>query len=252
MNELLNYQRSFYKSIFTHDYNLLEKYFNRMDDLKERLNIYTNNIFSSLKKILMDDFPFCEKILKKQKFNQASFEFIRNFPPTSGCLLHYGQKFPSFLGVLFPEFPWIRDVAQLEWAKKELYYTSDTSSLDPAVLNSISSEKYSSLTFEFPKAIFFFKSNFYLSEIWQDNKNAEDNFQAPQSIPSFSLMIRPKYQVQHYWLSEEDFTFLQALYRQKTLEEAYKEAAAIKTTFNLAEALRQAFIREYFTKASIL
>ncbi|MCI5058564.1 MAG: DNA-binding domain-containing protein [Flavobacteriales bacterium] len=247
MKELLEYQKAFYKAIFTNEPMVLQNTIGEIDAFNERFKIYSNNIFASLKNVLKDDFPISKRVLGEQKFNQASFEFVRNFPPTSGCLLNYGEKFPRFLGIFFPTILYLQDIAQIEWAKKEIYYKSNSCPLDPMVLSSIPSDEYTDLTFEFPEATFFFESVFSLQEIWEDPEK-EKNLKL---TPSYSLIIRPRYKIQHYWLSEEEFSFLKALYEKKTLGEAYERAAELNPKFDLSKTLESALTREYFSKTEV-
>jgi hypothetical protein len=247
MNKLREYQKSFYEAIFTNKPNVLQNTIGDIEELKERFKIYSNNVFSSLKNVIKDDFPYCQQILGEEKFNKASFEFVRNFPPTSGCLLEYGQKFPGFLEVYFPDIPYIKDVAKLEWAKKEIYYKANSISLDPATLTFLAPEMYESLTFEFPEATCFLKSAFSIRDIWEGNEAQRK----PGSFPTFCLMIRPRFKIELYWLIAEEFSFLSALYEKKTLEQAYENAVHINPEFDLSAALGLALTREYFTKAEI-
>jgi hypothetical protein len=247
MNKLREYQKSFYEAIFTNKPKVLQNTIGDIEEFDERFKIYSNNVFSSLKNAIKDDFPKCQKVLGEEKFNKASFEFVRNFPPISGCLLEYGQRFPGFLEVYFQDIPYIKDVAKLEWAKKELYYKANSIPLDPATLTSLAPEVYESLTFEFPEATFFLKSSFAIREIWEGNELKCEL----KSAPTFCLMIRPRYQIEFYWLNTEEINFLSALYEMKTLGQAYENAVHINPEFDLSGALKLAITREYFTKAEI-
>jgi len=251
MEKILNYQKTFFNAIFNNDYKILQKSIGKIEDLDCRFNIYSNNVFSSLKRVLKEDFPYCVKSVGEIQFNQASFEFIRNFPPTSGCLMDYGKNFPSFLGIFFPMFPYLEDIARIEWAKRELYYKEDSSPLNPQELQNIPTDKYLTLSFEFPKAIAFFKFPYSLKETWQKIECGSQMVKDHSATPSFCLIIRPTYKVQHYWLSAEDFCFLEVLYDRHNLAEAYDMAIIKNPKFNLSEALVHAFQREYFTKVTI-
>lgn len=246
MKSLLNYQESFYKAIFTNEPMVLQEIIGKVDDFEERFKIYSNNVFSSLKNVLKDDFPFCRKILGEQKFNQASFEFVRNLPPESGCLFSYGQRFPRFLEVFFPNLPYIKDMALLEWAKKEIHYKENSVPLEPQAISALSTDKYPALMFKFSKATFFLESSFSLQELWKDFE--KETVKAPRAHPSYCLIIRPRFEAQQNWLKAEEFYFLKALYEGNTLQEAYEKAAKINSDFNLSEALELALTREYFTK----
>ncbi len=249
MQQLPDYQNAFYQAIFDNKPPLLEKAIGKIEDFEERFRIYSNNVFSSLKNVLRDDFPVCCRILGEEKFNQAAFNFVRNFPPESGCLLQYGQKFPIFVAAMFPEMPHVKEIAAIEWAKKELYYTDDTCPLDPRALASIPVNQHDLITFGFPNATSFMKSEFSLKALWGGTDEAENDH--PVHSRSYSLLIRPRYKIHHFWLKADEYEFYLHLYQGKTLGEAFQQAAEINPHFNLAESLGSAFTNEYFTNAEI-
>lgn len=250
MKSLLKYQESFYKAIFTNQPTLLQDAIGKVDSFEDRFKIYSNNVFSSLKNVLKEDFLLCRKILGEQKFNQASFEFVRNLPPESGCLLAYGQRFPRFLEVFFPALPYIKDIALLEWAKKEMYYKENSRPLDLQSISSIPKDKYEALTFKFPEATFFLESPFSLQELW--NNSEKEKIRAPKVGSSYCLIIRPRFKVQQDWFKAEEFHFLKALYEGETLGNAYEKATQINPQFNLSEVLGLALTREYFTQVEVV
>lgn len=249
MQQLPDYQNSFYQAIFNNNPSLLQKAIGMIEDFEERFRIYSNNIFSSLKNVLRDDFPVCYRILGEEKFNQAAFNFVRNFPPESGSLLQYGQKFPVFVAAMFPEMPHVKEIAAIEWARKELYYTDDTCPLDTGLLASISEDQHDSLTFGFPNATMFMKSELSLKKLWEGANVAGG--ETPAHSPSYLLMMRSRYQVYLYWLEADEHEFCSSLYGGETLGLAYQKASEINPEFNLAEALSMAFSREYFTTAEV-
>jgi hypothetical protein len=167
MQQLLEYQKSFYEAIFNNSPIRLQNVIGPIEDFQERFIIYRDNVFASLKDVLREDFPNCRRILGEKVFNQAIFEFVRMFPPDYGCLFKYGDQFPIFINAYLPNEPYVMDIARLEWAKKSLYYCRDAKPMENSDFLSIPCENYSYLTFKFTPAISFIESKHAIREIWE-------------------------------------------------------------------------------------
>lgn len=250
MLPLLKYQQSFYKAIFKNDPQILEEIVGPLEDFNERFTIYRDNVFVSFKEVLKDDFPICKKILGDQKFNQAAFEFARNFPSTESCLFKYGKQFPTFLGIFYSTYPYIKDIAQLEWIQKKLYYCRDTPSLDKKEFEAIAPENYPRLKFQFHKATYFLKSSYALEEILAEAALEKPEFEwCSMFRETYCLLIRPHHKVQLHWLAANEFHFLEELYNGKTLSQAVDSTLSKHSQFDLAAVLTKILKENFLTKA---
>lgn len=249
MQLLLKYQQSFYKAIFKNDPKVLEEIIGPLEDFNERFVIYRDNVFVSFKEVLKDDFPVCKKILGDKKFNQAAFEFARNFPSTESCLFKYGKQFPTFLEMFCSTYLYIKDIAQLEWIQKKLYYCRDTQSLNKKEFEAIAPENYPRLKFQFHKATYFLKSSYALKEILAEAALEKPEFKGCSiSREAYCLLIRPYHKVQLHWLQSNEFHFLEELYIGKTLGQAVESTLNNHSHFDLAAVLAKTLKGNFLTK----
>ena len=97
----------------------------------ERLAIYQNNIFVSLKKALHTTYPITAELVDLAYFRYIAEEYIKAYPPTSGCLFEYGEKFPEFLQnhPSAQNYTFLYDVAKLEWAVHQCEHAENDAAL---------------------------------------------------------------------------------------------------------------------------
>jgi hypothetical protein len=82
-----------------------------------RLDIYRNNIFTSLSDLLIGHFPVVCRVVDTRFFQYAADAFIRAHPPRQAVLSAYGAEFAAFLAEFPPcqSLPYLPDLARLEW-----------------------------------------------------------------------------------------------------------------------------------------
>lgn len=96
---------------------------------EQRMQIYRNNTFFILTDNLKATFPATATLGSAEFFRYAAREFIKSDPPASGDMNTYGEHFPAFLHEtgLVENYPFLADVAKLEWLRQEAYMAADKS-----------------------------------------------------------------------------------------------------------------------------
>lgn len=96
-----------------------------------RLNIYHNHYRVTLIEALASTFPATLAAVGEAHFRAAARGFILTQPPTEPSLAAYGVDFPTFLAHLPPLAPWpyLSDLARLEWALNAACHAPDTVSV---------------------------------------------------------------------------------------------------------------------------
>src|SRR5687768_16032631 len=103
----------------------------------ERLQVYRNNVFISLRQALADVYPVVQRLVGEEFFNQLARRFVREHPSRSGNLHDFGREFAGFLATLpdLTELPYLPDVAALEWALHEVFHEAEARPFDFSTLS---------------------------------------------------------------------------------------------------------------------
>lgn len=95
------------------------------------VDIYRNNSIGTRIRALESIYPMVEKILGEQCFNGLAYDYVTNSPSSDPDLNVYGQGFPGFLRTIvrqqdaFNGYPYLPDLASLEWIVHATYYADD-------------------------------------------------------------------------------------------------------------------------------
>lgn len=92
-----------------------------------RLAVHRNNVVASLIDALADTFPVVQELVGTEFFRAMAAVFVRQSPPRSRILAHYGQQFPDFVERFEPagSVPYLADMARLEMARVRAYHAGD-------------------------------------------------------------------------------------------------------------------------------
>lgn len=142
----------------------------------ERFAIYQNNHFASLLGALRARFGAVERLLGTEYFAAISKLYIEADPPRSPVLLHWGEGFGAFLDSFAPlkPYPYLGDVARLEFARARACHARDLPSPPPEAL----ADPQLCLALH-PSATLMI-SAYPLADIWADQP-----LSAPQSVLVF-------------------------------------------------------------------
>lgn len=109
----------------------------------KRFNVYRNNVIVSLCEALGESFPAVKALLGEEYFRALAQAFVTAHPPVSPVLIWYGAGFADFLDAFPPlkAYPYLGDVARLEWSWLQAYHAADAAPLDPAILGSVDPQR---------------------------------------------------------------------------------------------------------------
>jgi hypothetical protein len=96
-------------------------------DPATRLAVYRNNVVSSLVDAMGETFPVVRQLVGEEFFRAMAGVFVREMPPRTRVLAHYGGAFPSFVASFAPAraLSYLPDVARLEFARVMAYHAAD-------------------------------------------------------------------------------------------------------------------------------
>lgn len=96
-------------------------------DPSVRLDVYRNNVLSSLVDALAETFPVVQALVGEQAFRAVAAVHARAHPPASPVLARYGDAFAGWLVDFEPlaALPCLPDLARLEYARVQAFHAAE-------------------------------------------------------------------------------------------------------------------------------
>ncbi len=106
---------------------------------RERLDIYADMYFYRLRDCLAEDFPKVAAVIGGSRFHNLVTDYLLHHPSGSWTLRDLGKPFPGFIAEhgLRGEYPFLADLARLEWARIEVFDERDAEPLERADLTAL-------------------------------------------------------------------------------------------------------------------
>ncbi len=202
-----------------------------------RFNVYRNNVTVSLIEALTQGFPAVEKLLGPAYFAAIARVFVRDNPPRSRLMMHYGAGFPAFLENAAPlsHLGYLGDVARLELALRQSYHAADAAPLDPALLGAIAPDDLPGIRFTLAPAVLLIRSRWPIHAIWAFNMIPGSP--TPQAGAQDVLITRPGFDPVAQPLPKGGAAFVAALMQGLPLGAAHDAGLAEDETFDPAAIL---------------
>jgi hypothetical protein len=206
----------------------------------KRFNVYRNNVIVSLSEALGETFPAVKTLLGDDYFKALARAFVTAHPPASPVLIWYGAEFADFLSAFPPlqSYPYLGDVARLEWAWLQAYHAADEAALDPARLGDIDPQRLGDVRFTPHPAVHVVTSRWPVWTIARANRFEPDEAGAADlSEPQSVLITRPDMDVNVFLLRAGGAGFTLDLLQGHTLADAAGRAQEEDESFSLSDCL---------------
>jgi len=184
----------------------------------KRFDVYRNNVAVGLSDALEAAFPVLRKLLGDIFFLAMAGVYLRQHPPTSPLMMHYGTAMPMFLRGFGPvaHLPYLPDIARIEIALRQSYHAADVAPVDPQTLGALTEEQLDVACLRLAPSVYLIHSAFPIHQIWLANVARE----APLSdfpLATDILMTRPHFDPVLHPLLPDASRAMQALLRGETL-----------------------------------
>lgn len=209
-------------------------------DARQRLQVYRNNLQTSLRAALEAVYPVVARLVGSAFFGQLARRYIAVHPSRSGNLHDFGNRLPAFLrawpGVA--GLPYLGDVAALEWAWHEVYHEADVPALDPAALLAIPPGQQPTLRLRLQPATRLVASCHPVLAIWLANQ--PDAEPGPISLDDGGVQLlvgRRDFEVAIHELGGAEARWLRALAAGRPLADALGAALELDPGFDFGATL---------------
>ena len=185
-------------------------------------------------------FPVIRQLLGEDFFSALSRAFGRAHPSNSPDLNQFGAAFAAFLADFehVAEFPYLPDMARLEWALHRSYYAPDGAALAAEALTALSSEQFEQARFALHRAASLFQSPWSVVPLWLAHQPGEAAFPAALDIPSFAALARPRWKTELASLNGAQHAALAALANGASMGAALDAAFELDDDFDITANLR--------------
>jgi hypothetical protein len=157
-----------------------------------RYGVYRNNVTVSLREALADGFPSLVSLIGRENFDHVARAYLRQSPPTSPLMMHYGARMPDFVATLeqLKHLPYLADVARIDVAMRQSYHAADSRGIDPAALQALTEEALLATRFRFAPSMILVRSRYPIGSIWHYTLRSGPK---PKGIAEDVLILRAEY-----------------------------------------------------------
>ncbi len=241
-------QKNFQQYIYDENQDILAHIRKSTVTSEEKLQIYRNNIFETLRIALKNTFPGIWQLLGEECANGVAYNFIKNSSnaPVNGNLENWGDGLPKFLAGFHAtkHLIYLQDYAQLEWVRHLSYCASNVMPINAQKLNSIIPDKIKTAKIYFQPSMFLMESIYPLELIEDLLKNPKAKEFTLGNKKIYPLIYRKNYTVITHWCDQTLWQFLSSLKNGYSLWHAYEELPGLDLGKTLSFMLEKHLIYE--------
>jgi hypothetical protein len=142
-------------------------------DRKNRIRVYSDAYYLRLRDVLREDFSRVAAILGAEQFDQVVAGYLEAFPSEQPSVRHLGRALPEFLRSREDVPKCLADLAELEWARVEVFDAPDAECATIAELASIPADTWPSLRFSTIPAIQTLCAQYPVHRLWSGSESLE-------------------------------------------------------------------------------
>lgn len=218
----------------------------------ERLAIYRGSVRGGLLQALGDIYPVLKQLLGDHAFEGLSRRYIEQHRSSSANIADYGDNFSEFIRFFEPlsEYPYMADVALLEWAWHQVFNEADSGLLNLEQLSRLTPDQHLTLKFSRPKASRLIQSPWPIKTIWSANQISNSDQESIKLIQqnNFLLVWRNGYEMRIDNLSETQWGFLNAIDQTTHFSDAIEQFLASYPNGNVSELFSSAITQGWITE----
>ncbi|MBI3307468.1 MAG: putative DNA-binding domain-containing protein [Candidatus Omnitrophica bacterium] len=197
----------------------------------ERIAVYAGGLIARTEEAFSEVYEAIRFVIGAARFHELAHAYSRHYPSAHYNLTYIGRRLAEFLKSpdctdLMKDFPFLSDLARLEWQVTMAFHAFDEGPMDPSRLKEITPEAWEKIRFIFQPSVSVMTSAWPVLDIWQARKLSIqqvdiDLVDRPQSI----LISRQGVKVQCGLISEESYFLLEKLLSKISLGEALEALA---------------------------
>jgi len=209
----------------------------------QRFSLYRGNMSATWRRTLAHAYPVVLALVGEDFFGGLARAYGRKMPSDSADLNQFGDRFADFLADFPPvdEFPYLPDMARLEWAVHLAHYAADARGLAPETLAALHPDQLEARRFTLHPACTLLASRWQVAALWHAHQDGEGQRVFPQDMQgaSHALVCRTRWKAQVLVVDAAAHAALVILQQGQTFGAALDAAFELDPAFDLAAHLRQ-------------
>lgn len=206
----------------------------------DRLALYRGNIKAGWERALADAYPVLRQLVGEEPFAGLARAYGRAWPSQDPDLANFGPHLASFLdNVAFDAgYPWLPDVARLEWAVHRAHGIAGPAPLEAAALSGFAPEALDGARFTLHPSVTLLHSRWAVAAIWQAHQPEGPALPADANLPCDALIVRRGWQVEVVEIGRAEAATLGQLARGASFGAALEAALESGAPFDLGAMLQ--------------
>jgi hypothetical protein len=141
----------------------------------ERLDIYANMYFYRLLDCLGEDFSKVRAAVGPDRFENLIADYLERHPSENPSLRFLGRRLPEFIAShsISSDFPWLSDLARLEWARADIFDAVDVEPLSREGLARLPQDRAGEARFSLIPALAVVPFKYEVVRLWRLLDEAE-------------------------------------------------------------------------------
>jgi hypothetical protein len=142
-------------------------------DRKTRIQVYSDAYFLRLRDVLREDFCRVAALLGADQFDQVVANYLEEFPSQQPSVRHLGRDLAEFLRRRENMPRCVADLAELEWARVEVFDAPDAECATIADLVSVLTDDWPALRFRPIPAMQILRAQYPVHQLWSGDVSPE-------------------------------------------------------------------------------
>ncbi len=142
-------------------------------DRKTRIRVYSDAYYLRLRDVLREDFPRVAALLGPERFEDAASGYLEVFPSKQPSVRHLGRGLAEFLRRREDIPKCLADLAQLEWARVEVFDAPDAESATIGDFVSVPPDAWPALRFSTIPALQTLRAQYPVHQLWSGDESLD-------------------------------------------------------------------------------
>lgn len=206
------------------------------------LALYRGNLTTTWDKTLSAAYPVLRQLVGDEFFSALSRAYGMAHPSDDADLNRFGATFAAFLDGFehVAEYPYLPDMARLEWALHRAHFAPDASGLGASALGALTPEQLEAAHFTLHPACTLLASKWAVVDLWRAHQPGSGvDFPAGMDVPNFAMVARPHWKAELAQLSHAAHAALGVLAAGESFGAALDAAFGIDEEFDVAAHLQR-------------